>query len=248
MAGATAALNNYFINAFSLNQMRTREALNDQGLDSFTAFVTLTFKDIHEICSNCKAPGGTLPNPRAAEVGQHATISNRGVAISLVVEKNLQKLRSYLNYIHMIQRLHGTASPTVGRINIAHNDFLRRKDFKNDTIDLPAPFTKVEKIRQTLEALDEVLCQRLGGTSYLPLAYVTRTNVALPGDPNVPAVTAELDPGVFSPSCHEEMIRRGRHTGEHYEEDNTLVWHIMFEVFGVGPGKTWIQPYKKSRD
>jgi hypothetical protein len=52
MAAAMAALNNYLNNLIGLTAAATRVAINQQGIQSFDDFKTLTEKDIGEICTN----------------------------------------------------------------------------------------------------------------------------------------------------------------------------------------------------
>jgi hypothetical protein len=97
MAAALAALNNYLNDPIGIVDPQTRVALNNQGHQAFEDFLTLTEKDISEICSNIRKPGGTIPNPVhdpvASVAGRPPTIPNPGIQIGHIYEKRLKMLR-----------------------------------------------------------------------------------------------------------------------------------------------------------
>jgi hypothetical protein len=108
MAAALAALNNYLNDPLGIADPQTRVALNNQGLQSFDDFLTLTEKDITEIGSNIRKPGGTIPNPvhnpAAPVTGILPCIPNPGIQFGHVYKKLLKMLRYYL--LHL-QRTNG---------------------------------------------------------------------------------------------------------------------------------------------
>jgi hypothetical protein len=72
-------------------------------------------------------------------------------------------------------------------------------------------------IRMWLDNLDSHLLVVLGA-SKVPLAYVTRDEVALPQGADLPGGYA---------SVQAEMIRRAPHESAEYQLDNTTVWDIL---------------------
>ena len=68
---AAIVLNNYLLNVLLINDVEVRNALNVQGLTALTDFVSLTDKDIKNICANVRKPGGTIVNPLAANPTNH---------------------------------------------------------------------------------------------------------------------------------------------------------------------------------
>jgi len=97
-------------------------------------------------------------------------------------------------------------------------------------------------VRKTLEDLDNLLMNKLG-TGGSPLAYVTRKEAALPE--NAPG---EGDPGQGLPTPQEELIRRTRHDGPHWDADNQAVWNIVRAYTHGGPGWNWVSKHSKKRD
>jgi hypothetical protein len=171
MAAAQAALNNYLDTPLGITDGATRAALNQQGLQSFDDFLTLTEKDIEEICSNLRKPGGTIPNPAynaaAPLPGVAAMIPNPGIGIGHVFEKRLKMLRFYLLHLQRIQRNMTPAAASLARLTTCYN--MKEIEDNEEEVDLPAKLTRVDKVREVIENIDHYL-NRKRGLSGLPLA------------------------------------------------------------------------------
>ena len=199
MAANLAALNNYFENTLFITDQAVRNGLNQQGLTSFDDFITFTEKDIAQICSNVRKPGGVIPNPNAAVPGQPATISNPGVLVGHAIEVRLKMLCYFVKHVVRIQRLPVVpAIATLTRLIAVYKLKDIEKDEEDEDIKIPTPLTKIDEVCVTLEDLDDYLRHKLCNSG-CPLAYITRDTVAL-----VPAD----DPGFGQPSYTEEMIAR----------------------------------------
>jgi hypothetical protein len=61
-------------------------------------------------------------------------------------------------------------------------------------------------------------------------------------------VAGETDPGVGLPTLQEELIRRTRHNGSHWEADNQTVWNIIRSLTHGGPGWNWVSTFHRKRD
>jgi hypothetical protein len=237
MAAALAALNNYFNDTLGIVDPPARVALNNQGLQAFDDFLTLTEKDISEICTNIRKPGGMIPNPvhnaAAPVAGIPPMIPNPGIQFGFVFEKRLKMLQYYLLHLQRIQRPMGVAQATLARLTICYR--LNEAETDEEEVDLPAKLVRIDKVRQVLEDIDNYLLRKLGASG-LPLAYVVRETVALPAD----------DLGYGMPSTTEEMIERGPHTGMYYEIDNKEVWQMIRHVTHGGPGWSWVQSHQRT--
>jgi hypothetical protein len=125
MAATQAALNNYLDDPIRITAAATRAALNQQGLQSFDDFVTLLEKDITEICSNLRKPGGTLPNPAHDPAnpipGVPETISNPGIIIGHIYEKHLKFVRYYILHLQRIRRPMVPGTATLARLINCYN-------------------------------------------------------------------------------------------------------------------------------
>ena len=235
MAAALAQINNYFQNVLLIQEQPVRDALNQQGLEGFDDFVSLTDKDIKNICANIRKPGGTIPNPNAAVAGQPPVISNPGVQIGYVYERRLEMLRYYAYHCTRIQRTFVAAQMTLARLqNVYH--LKETEDIqKDEDIKPPTPITKIEDIRNNIEDLDNYLLRKLGETG-LPLAYVVREDVALPAD----------DPGFGLPDFTQEMITRGDHATVTFHNDNKEVWNVIRHLTHGGAAWSWVSQYART--
>jgi hypothetical protein len=239
MAAAQAALNNYLDAPLGITEAATRAALNQQGLQSFDDFLTLTEKDISEICTNLRKPGGTIPNPAynaaAPVVGIPATIPNPGINVGHVFEKRLKMLRFYLLHLQRIQRNMTPATATLARLTTCYN--MKEIEDNEEEEELPGKLVRVDKVRDVIENIDHYL-NRKRGSSGLPLAYVVRDEVNLP----------LIDPGYGMPTTAQEMIARGPHFGTYYQIDNQEVWQVIRHCTHGGPGWSWVQSHQRASD
>jgi hypothetical protein len=139
MAAALAALNNYFNDTLGIVDPPARVALNNKGLKAFDDFLTLTKKDISEICTNIRKPSGMIPNPvhnaAAPVAGIPPVIPNPGIQLGFVFEKRLKMLRYYLLHLKRIQWPMGVAQATLARLTICYR--LNDAETEEEEVDLP---------------------------------------------------------------------------------------------------------------
>ena len=153
MAAALAAINNYFQNILHITNVDVRNALHDQGLQSFDNFGTLTEQDIIDICDKARKPGGTIDNPACvapmagvpALPGVTPTLPNPGVSIRHVVEKRLKMTRILAYHCRCIQCTFNGVIGTLARLNNLYEFHLQEEEYDND-IDLPDKLMSVESI------------------------------------------------------------------------------------------------------
>lgn len=235
MAAVIATLENYMQTMLLITSPTARTALGNQGLNNYDDFLTLTEKDIADICSNVRKPGGTIANPALVAGGnQPALIPNPGTPIGYVFEKRLKMLRYYRLHLQRIQRPFDDTTATLARLANVYA-LKEEEDLEDDDdVRLPTKLTDINKVRMTLEDIDDYL-NRKRGISGVPLTYSVRADVALPD--------AGDDPGFGLPSYALEMIRRAPHTGAFYQRDNVAVWNVIRHVTHEGPAWSWVQQY-----
>jgi len=96
--------------------------------------------------------------------GAAAGRANKGIPGSFVAEKNLRKACFFMNYMHRIQRPFVVAAATLALVEDVWDDRFDLenpdRDVERDIIRDPAPMTKVDDIKKTLEDIDNVLNKR----------------------------------------------------------------------------------------
>jgi len=212
-----------------------RQGLIDQGIDACDSLLGNNHHDMKTVCRRMIQPGGTMPG-RGAAAGR----ANRGIPVSFVAEKNLRKACFFKNYMHRIRRTFVAATATLilvqevwdNRFDLENPD--RDVDTGREIIRDPAPMVKADDIKKTLEDIDNVLNKRKGvGGS--PLAYITRDTLTLPEH-----TPGEINLGFGQPSREAELIRRTRHDGPAYRQDNIAVWAIIRHVTHGGSAWAWV--------
>ena len=241
MAAAAAGIQNYFENTLGIADAAVRDALVAEGLDNFTVLKNLTDKDITEMCENCKAPGGTIPNP-----AYHATnnpnvaqnIRNPGIRIGHVTYTLLRQLQYFGFAMARVGRTVTAANATLECLSNTWKRYQLEKDY-NAKPDKPPKLEKVKDVRKTIENLKSYFAQKYGSND-AALSYVIRT------EGEVPAVADDYGFGV--PSHNAELERRLKHEGPAYEADNVLVWTIIRHVTHGGPAWPWVQQHARTQD
>ena len=228
-------LNNYLITVLGLTQPQC-EAVNAQGLTTFRSLENLKDKDIDKVVEGIRKPGGTIPNPRAGEPGQQATIPNPGTEFGFIPTLRLKMLRHYCAYMTNVQRIIVTAEATLDRLDQLW-DLKEAIDDEDDKLIAPEPITNTDDFRTTKEDIDNYL-RRKRGANDCPLSYIVRDNV------NVPM----FDLGFGIPTYDDEMILRAPHIGAVYQQDNAAVWQIMRQVTHGGPAWNWVSTYQRTMD
>ena len=82
------------------SQDAAQAIVNGQGIDSLDELKTLKDDDVVALCKIIRRPGGTIPNPNAAQAGQPAEIPAVGHAIPIRAEQNIKLAAYYVR--HMI--------------------------------------------------------------------------------------------------------------------------------------------------
>jgi hypothetical protein len=151
MAANQAAINNYLQDTLGFPQTLAH-ALNAQGLDGFDILINLTDKDIKEMCTNVRNPGGTIPNPAfdAANPvpGVPATIPNPGVSMGLPHEKLLRQLCYYCAHMYKIQREFTDQGATLAKLTELWRFKEAIEEEDDDDIKFPDVLKTVENVRQ----------------------------------------------------------------------------------------------------
>lgn len=235
MAAPIATLNNYLQQVFGIADGNIRQAINEQGLTNFDDFFNLTETDVEEICTNVRKPGGMMVNPNVQVLnlpGVPMMIANPGLPLGHLYEKRLKMLRYYMFHLKRIQRL--PINLVQATLNDVTQVYLLKEHDKNEaTVDLPAQFQRIDNARIIIENLDDYLLRKRGEFG-VPLAYVTRFEVALP--------PMFEDPGFGQPNYVEEMIRRAPHVGPNWQIDNVAVRHITHD----GPAWNWVSRFART--
>jgi len=243
MAAALAAINSCLTATLSVPAGPLRDALNDQGFDSFDSLRNFSDQDVKDIAELIRRPGGQIPNPAfnaaAPVAGVPPFITNPGAQIGFGTVKLLRQFVHFARFFHAIQRPVAAASATLARLTALWQWKQSRDEASDTDPDVPAKMASVDAARRAVEDLDSHLPKKRG-TDGAPLACVTRETEALPDAAN--------DPGFDNMGIDEQLIRRSRLTGTVHQADNQEVWTLLHAVFHDTPGWNWISAHSRTRN
>jgi hypothetical protein len=249
MAGNQAEFNNYLRDVLFFENQDVRTAINEQGITWFDDLTHRSDKYIQELFQKIRNPGGLVPNPDWQQPAAGAAaptanvpqfIPNRGVAVGVNLELRFRQLRYYVFHQYRIQRTFVTGQATLARLEAVwalHERIQRMKESEKESLKVDA-LLKVENVRKLIEDIDEAIAYRLGAYG-APMSYLTRASVA---------INDETDPGVGLPDALSELVRRTRHTGNQYEEDNMSLWMMIRQATHGGPAWNWVKPFANRKD
>jgi hypothetical protein len=214
--------------------------VNDHGIVTLTDLLRFEPSDIDALCKNIQRPGGTIPGRNNQQV------PNPGMPISTMAQSNLKLATFWI--MHRLERVQRPTAPSD--VTRAAIDPFSRQQKTEDTYEAPTEPPKIDEKNwaKTMEAMDEWL-RLIPGERRLPLAYVIRKDIALPGDE---------DPAESYPSITDEMVRRAP-IGT-MNPDGTITYHPTFRVNNClcfdklaawardHSCWTYIKPFAKSRD
>lgn len=163
MAHVNAPLVDFMETMLLITNGTARTALSNQGLTDYDVFLTLTEKDIADICANVRKPGGTVANPALVAGGnQPPLIPSPGTPIGYVFEKRLKMLRYYRLHLQRIQRPFDDREATLVRLASVYS-LKEEEDLEDDDeVRLPTKLTDINKVRMTLENIDDYLTRKKG--------------------------------------------------------------------------------------
>jgi len=216
-----------------------RNAVVAQGLTTIDDLLHYTDDNIQQVCKIITNPGGTVPNPLAAVRNQPPSIPNRGVEMGFIYQFRLRHLRYYRWHLHRVQRPWDAEQANLQRLTQMWERYELEDVAKDSQPDYPSPMTKVDDSKKVIEDIDNWLIRRLGACG-APLAYITRADVEPPA--------LNEDPGFGLPTLKQELIRRTRHEGNHFEQDNVEVWEMIRHITHGGPGWNWVSRFAKTQD
>ena len=206
--------------------------VTDQSLDSLDEIALLTNKDIDNLCSVVRRPGGTIGN----------NVPNPGLNVSVRAQVNMKLLVYYTQ--HMLRRI----SRILNATNIQLADVQRLTYMKweeeNYTDPIESPKIDAKDWPKTLEAIREHLRNHRSEIG-VPLSYVVRRTVNV-----LPSVD---DPSDNYLDTIDEMVARAPHeeggnAAPSYVADNDKVWTIISNLCRDEPCWTYVKPSQSARN
>jgi hypothetical protein len=226
------------------SQGAAQAIVNEQGIDSIDELKALKDEDVVALCKVVRRPGGTVPNPNAAQADQPAQIPAVGQAIPIRAEQNIKLAAYYVR--HMIDRI--SRPVTIADIDVTAVRGVREMKDAEDQYVKPdvKPTLDDKNWPKTFEAINDYFT-RVRGEGGLPLRYVIRP---------LQAVTPEADDPAenYATNSVLEMIQRAPHFAtapaytEAYKSNTLKVAEELTDIWRDHPGYTYGKAFLKAGD
>ena len=215
----------------------TARLITNQGLEDFDELKDFSEEDMRTLCNTIRRPGGSIPNPRAAQADQPPTIRDPGSVISMVAEKRL--VMTAYAAMHQTRTSRPITPATMTRAHIMSLSPLRDLEKSYATLASMEKPTTNYSMSKWLEALDDFLL-KVRGVQKCPLAYCTRESATVQAH--------ATDPSTGYSSIDMEMISRAPHDLYVYAVDNRALWHILHDALKDHPAYTSIRSFARTQD
>ena len=232
-----AEIDNFFEHVMGIDDGAIRQAIIEQGCDSWRAMRRMTKDDTDRIARAISRPGGMVANPLAHLPNQQPTVPNRGLHFSAPEQLALKKTVRFLSYMHISQRTFDAADTTLIEVDAVWEYQVTLELYSND-IEPPGKWNPNTTMRATFESLDEYLNLKLGQGD-IPLAYVVRIDADPPDEDD--------DLEIGQPTFQADLVRRARHNGPHWTTNNTRVWTVLRAMFFDTEVWPFLQPFQIRR-
>ena len=201
-----AAMRTYLRDVIGITDpVERRQAIQNEGLNTFKDFAEFDKEGIETLCASVRKPGGTIPNPNAADAGAPATIPNPGHNIPAICEKRLVSAAYTAVIYDMIGRAVTQESLSRTRLKkFAEHKLLISQH--EDPEKLPV-FSKSFGIMRAMDLVPSHLRERLG-VRKVALSYIIRDEVTPPA---IPAQAANSATSASYSSIMDELIDYAPH-------------------------------------
>lgn len=210
----------------------------EQGQDSLAELTLLTDSEIENLCKVVRRPGGLMANPNAGD-GAPANIPNPGISVSLRAENNLKLACYFLRY-----KVRTSRGVVATEITLANVRALRNhKEWEAAHEDVDAPEINAKDWPRTMDAIEEYLRGCLGVTK-IPLAYVVREAIAVPGEDPAEGYLSRIDELIARAPIQDAA---GNNTAT-YLADRVRVWELMSDLTRDHDCWSYVRPAQRGRD
>ena len=210
--------------------------------DDLTGFDKDTMKTVAD---NLRNPGGRIPNPDP-NAPPGSTIARPPFVFGAKSNKRLLEACDLIRFYETIGR-------PLTAANILYNPIIRnfaqqwkalkeRKD--NDPPEVPKVSKALPIIKWTEAFVD--YCNRKIGSMTIPLSYVIRENVPVPGP--VPALAADLPHSRDHGSVEADLIARASHAHPLFRDDNAEVYFDLEKALRSTSYLASIKPFQRGRN
>ena len=223
----------------------TRVAIAQEGLEDIADLVEFDEGSLKQITDNLRRPGGRVPDPDP-NAAAGATIPTPAFVFGAKSQLRLKAAFDIARYYETTGRALSVGNMRWNPVIKTFTEHWKSLTARKDATDPEVPkISKNLHIMKWTEAFSD-FARRVIGTRTIPLSYVIRETVAVPGVapplmPNQPYAEA------FG-SVEEELIARATHTHPLYRDDNASLYFYLEEATRSTMYTSSIQPFSRRKD
>ena len=202
----------------------TMVQIQREGIQAVADLADFEKQELQQLADNLRKPGGRIPdpNPNAAAGG---TILTPAFTYGAKSQKRLTVACDLVRFYQTVGR--DLTAANIQWNQVMSNFEIQWKALKNrkdeDDPDVPT-ITKALPIIKWTEAFQDFV-HRVIGARMIPLAYVIRIDLQVPGI--APTLAPNQPHSTEHGSVEEELIARASHTHALFRDDNSVVYYHL---------------------
>lgn len=224
---------------------RTVNQLAHEGIADPADLVDFDKDTIKMVAENLRRPGGREPNPDPG-AAPGSTIATQPYVFSAKSQQRLLAVSNIIRYYEDTGRVLTAANlrfdPVVRNFQQQYKALQERS--KEDPPDVPK-ISKALPVLKWAEAFDDHLTRCIGKRN-IPLAYVTREEAIVAGQP--PALANNLPHSDVYGSVETELIALATHAHPLYRDDNAEVYYALEEATRGTQYAASLKPFQRGKD
>ena len=216
--------------------------LAQEGITSADDLSEFDKSSICQIADNLRRPGGRIPDPN----NDGATIPTPPFVFGAKSQQRLNVACNLVRFYNMIGRTLTASNLTWSTTMVNFKDLWKAVVDRKASDDPDCPkITKTLPVMRWVESFTDHL-HRCIGVRFVPLAYVVREEVTVPGI--CPPLKLSQPYSEEYGSVEEDMIARASHSNGLYADDNAEVYYKLEEATRSTTYAASIAPFQKKKD
>ena len=219
--------------------------LQNEGISTVDDLTDFDKDGLQQVADNLRRPGGRIPDPTQG-AAQGATLPTPPFIFGAKSQKRLLAACDIVRYYEE------TGRPLTAA-NIQWDSVIKNfseqwkalKDRKTGELLEVPKITKALPVIKWTQALADYL-HRLIGVRMIPLAYVIREEIAVPGA--APGLAPGQPHSFEHGSVEAELVARARHSHALYRDDNAAVYYKLEEATRSTVYAASIKPFQRAKD
>ena len=224
------------------NPHKTMVQMQHKGIQMVADLADFEKQSLQQLADNLRKPGGRIPDPNP-NAAPEATIPMPAFTYGAKSQKRLTVACDLVRFYQTVGR--DLTAANIQWNQVMSNFEIQWKALKDRKDEDVPKITKALPIIKWTESFQDFL-NRVIGARMIPLAYVIRINLQVPGP--APTLAPNQPHSTEHGSVKGELIARASHTHALFRDDNSVVYYHLEEATRGTSYAASIKLFQKGKD